>query len=300
MMQNGQPKKLNPIYEEKLSNMEKSYEVIQGRINKYDAALQRLDKLEAQHWDLSDRLNAHINAFVQFQENNEKNFWGTEKILKSHDKTLDDLKSQVANVPTNIKRVQDSHDNDISMFGRSLQSLNEKMNQIGSVLVDKDQMQKILEHVLSQIEGVANSKQPIFTEIDKLKLDIYKLGEAIRQIQEFPQRINEKIHQIGQDLIGIQHDSEASIVTLEDRLNLSYKAFLKDCEMKLLEWKKEILGTPSSNMKVKEELEQKMQMAQLDGANAIIKCKNAEQQIKLLEKKIENLQAQIKRNELKE
>jgi len=298
MMQSGQPKKPDPEYEVRLAEMERKYSAILEKIQKYDAGLAKIFEFSARLDDVIAKLNAHISDYVQFRENQEKSFWSTDKIIKNHETVHVNLKADFQNVSTRVEQYDKQHIENLATIGKSVGALNEKLNHIANVVIDKDQMQEIMEHVLLQIEGVANSKQPLIAEIDKLKIDNYRLSEAIRQIQEIPQKLSDKMQSMGQSIGVLESNLKRDITHVSDAQDVSFKIFMQDCEKKLADWKVEILGTPTANLKVKEELEQKMQMAQLDGSNAVIKVNNVEQQIKLLEKKLENLQLQVKRNEL--
>lgn len=68
----------------------------------------------------------------------------------------------------------------------------------------------------------------------------------------------------------------------------------KIIDQKIKDHKQEILNKPSEIPELKKSIDQKIELAELNGQNAVLRSSNNERQIMLIEKKIENLYQLIK------
>lgn len=298
MMQSGQPKQPDLIYEDRLAEMQRKYGVIQERIQAYDALLTQHSLIKGQVDDLAERLNSHVANFNSYKENQEKSFWSNEKVLKLHAGVQEKLAQSINEGTANAKSDRDSMLKEHVALVSGVDSLHQAINSLNDIVVDKTQIEEIMKHVFDEIDKVSLEKQPLKADIERTKLEHYKLANAVTALQEVPQKQNTLINTVSNDLQTLRKATADRADAIQTSVDASLKVFMLEHEKKLLAMKEEILGTPSSNAKVKEDLEQKLQMVALDGSNAVIKANNVDAQIKLLEKKLENLSLQVKRNEL--
>lgn len=298
MMNQGQPKKPDPIYEERLAEMERKYSVVQERIQKYDSVLIETDSLKNKVAEFLDRLNQHINEFVQFKENHEKSFWHTESVLKMHQSVHEKIKLSINELAASHESDVDMNVQGMTVLANSIDQIKRDLHSIGERAIYSDQMQEITQHIWDQIDRVSKEKLPIKAEIDKLHIELFKLTGALNQLKEFPDKYIEMLGTISAKLNSLETEIDGRFEGTDLKYDAALKIFMKEQEDKLFAAKEEIMGTPSSNAKVKEELEKKMEMALLDGSNSVIKVNNIEQQIKLLERKFENLRLLMKKEEL--
>ena len=91
------------------------------------------------------------------------------------------------------------------------------------------------------------------------------------------------------------HDQHVSL-SKEMHSNIQAQDNTHDKNLKAL--KQEILSTPSGIPELKKSLDQKLDIAELNGQNAILRSSNNERHILLLEKKIENIYQLIKKLDL--
>ena len=76
---------------------------------------------------------------------------------------------------------------------------------------------------------------------------------------------------------------------------IAHNAFKEQIAQTLLTMKQEIIGTPSSNEAVEARIINRLEMATMDGSNAVTMARNSDQKIKLLEKKIERMKKSVDR-----
>lgn len=296
MMNQGQPKKPEPVYEEKLSEMERKYGVIQEKIQVYDKFVQQLKDINDKLEFCQDNLRLHGDNFVNHRDRIDSVKMSMEKVQKDADAKQESISQRIYSIETLLDRMTKEHVATLGIISRSIDALNEKLNKLSSIVIDKDQMEGIMSHMLGQIERVENGKQPLVTDIQKLQLEMYKMGDAIKMMQLFPEKIEQRVSELQKALNDFNSVTEKRYDFLNDGISSTLKMHIKATDERLEMWKEAILGTPSSNQKVKEEIMQKLEMTQLDGANSVIKVNNVENQVKLLEKKLENLTLLLKKN----
>ena len=296
MMNQGQPKKPDPVYDEKLAEMARKYGVIQERIQVYDKFVQQLKDINDQIAFCKDNLQLHGENFLSHRDQIGAVKFSVEKAQKDNDVKHEQMSQKVYSIEGLLDRMTKEHVATLGVISRSIDSLNEKLNKVSSIIIDKDQMEGIMAHMLGQIERVENGKQPLISDIQKLQLEMYKLGDAVKMMQLFPEKIEKRVADLQKAIQDFNTITEKRYDFLNDGISSTLKLHTKAVDERLDMWKEAILGTPTSNQKVKEEIEKKLEMTQLDGSNAVIKVNNLENQVKLLEKKLENLTLLLKKN----
>ena len=115
-------------------------------------------------------------------------------------------------------------------------------------------------------------------------------------IEDCPTRsdFNEKISHL-HDYIKCLHNEKDSMRKefngLIDRLKL-------DLDAKLKAQKEEILAIPSEIPNLRKVMDQKIELVELNGQNAVLRSSNNEKQIMLTERKIENIYQLLKKHEI--
>ncbi len=147
----------------------------------------------------------------------------------------------------------------------TLSSLKDFRQELGDISTILENNKRWIRQVRSEIEDCV--------DLSTFNEKISALHDCIKSLQE--EKISMRIEFNG----------------LIDRIKL-------DFENKLKNQRQEILSIPSEVPNIKKEMDQKIELVELNGQNAVIRSSNNEKQILLVERKIENLYQLIKRLEI--
>lgn len=299
MMQQGKFGKSEVLSDaDRLAEVERKFSVISDRIQAYD-------KILVSFAALKDSLDSNKAAI----DENKISVGGlADYVNAAHSfslKSAADAKDQINNLS-----------NQISVVG-SFSSEAKKQAQYQSDSIQAQVSKVDAKHtelgksylLYSDLDAIRN---PLNQSIDGLRNQVEFLTNKLRNLNEAHTNLSQK-----HDVLNDSHSSlRSQLVSTNDaisaqakNLDISVKSLksssdlaiekVKDQVVNYMDATKiEMIGAPSSLESVKKEILGKLTMTSLDGSNAALRSSNNEAQIRLLEKKLENLAILVKKNEI--
>lgn len=278
---------------ERLSEIERKFESIRGRISAYDQVLDEFKKIKEQ-----------IAKFPSLIEENKSEIISTQQVthgqLLAHKMLINNVEAAIEKLPqkfaaneeafwTNSKHTEEvardlahlSKDITQKIESTTLDKLPKStfadfQNLHSEQLFDMKNFQKATESrfmgELENIAGLIGDHHDKLEEVDKLKAQNAQLSVWMASFEE---KVSKKI----------QEAVSASSKSQKDHLELTQDALYK--------MKQDLVGTPTSNAAVEARIMNRLEMATLDGSNAVLKANNMADKVKLLEKKVEALTTQL-------
>jgi Sec-independent protein translocase protein TatA len=180
-------------------------------------------------------------------------------------------------------------------LGFSIDHINNAINDLYSKLTTHQvnteiEMTKIMDSCVKSLKDF----RKIMDEFDKEVKHLSKMSDNYQQAEKnnlsllhglYNENTNFK-QEI--EVIKVKHENfRKEIFDLINRQSIEFNAKLKSV-------KEDIVSTPTGIPEMKRYFEQKIEISELNGQNAILRSSNNERQIMLIEKKIENLYQQLK------
>lgn len=173
-------------------------------------------------------------------------------------------------------------------------SLSKSIAEQGSLsTLCKTQINEILNTTITSLNQFKQSLGDIYTEFSKSERYMNHLNHQLNQMVDVS-TFNEKISQL--------NDQIKSLHIVNDSMKRDFKDMIdqlkSEFQTKLKSLKEEIISIPSELPKLQKEVDQKIELVELNGQNAVLRSSNNEKQIMLVERKIENIYQLIKKLEL--
>jgi hypothetical protein len=151
---------------------------------------------------------------------------------------------------------------------------------------------------LKEREKWRNTKQDNIYTFSRLKTEIDKNENEIEELKVYLDCIKKTLFQKFDDLGDtIKSISDRNSVEFRDNLNRINK-IKNDYQEDKEKFRNEFSSTPKSILDSNQQIVKKLEIASLDGQNAVMKINNVELIIKVLERKIEQIMTQIKKLEI--
>lgn len=169
-------------------------------------------------------------------------------------------------------------------------SLEESIADQGSLEVScNTQISEVMNATMSSLKEFRQELGNIFTELENNKLWMKQVRAEIEDCVRIS-AFNEKIAHLHEciKILRMEKDSmRKEFNSLMDRLKL-------DFESKIKAQKEEILAIPSEIPDLRKLMDQKIELVELNGQNAVLRSSNNERQIMFVERKIENIYQLLK------
>lgn len=183
-----------------------------------------------------------------------------------------------------IQFIQISIQNLNGMFSEVIAKLGDHKSNVHTKIREMEELiagtVKIVTRYLDEFKKLVESNKECIKEIMVQQDDYVLRYEMVEKIS----MINEEIESIREHRENIQRDFKHLI----DRCS-------QQVDAKLVAQKEEILSKPSEVIPIIKELNQKIDLVELNGQNALLRSSNNEKQIMLVERKIENLYQLLKK-----
>lgn len=174
------------------------------------------------------------------------------------------------------------------------QTLAKSIAQYGAFRVDcNNQITNILDQVVSGLKEFRQILGNMKSDVSNLEIWIKQTRSDLTGYVEVSV-FNEKISLLQGEISNVRLDKEKTRKEFNDlveRLKL-------DFDVRLKAMKQEILDIPSGIPDLKQVLDQKLELLELNSQNYVLRSSNNEKQILLVERKIENIYQLIKRLEI--
>lgn len=179
--------------------------------------------------------------------------------------------------------------------------INDLTDKIGLVDAKKGQQLKDFEIEISKVKNSCEASLKEFRGcVDELQSCFTFCKSWLRGLENLTQEfvsknhLRDQISQLKEVIVNIQKENESK---LKD-LNVVIERIKLDSDYKFNAFKQEILSIPSQIPELKEYINQKVELAELNGQNSILRSSNNEKQIQLIERKIEQIYQLIKSSDL--
>lgn len=294
-------KKEEPTPDQRLLEVERKFDVILEKIQKYDEVLDKFAILQKELFNLASKQKEHEDKSLKLNIALENDLSGISSQLKQSDFQQRNLGSNLSD----LGRKLDSHKDDSSKKISELFGISEHLK--------SDILKRLDAYVPASYHQAHYSA--LNTRVNELTndLEMQEVKENARnqalkdhsaKLADLENRLNsqnpEVIHQKFQSALeahkNATKDDILSSMSVSNNRMLDLKESLQTA---LLQMKQEIMGTPSALETVRKEIMTKLEMACMDGNNAMIKAGNVAKKIDLLEKKLENVNLILQKNDIK-
>lgn len=177
-------------------------------------------------------------------------------------------------------------------------------------MINKSLAQSIADQGSLEVDCSTQMKEVMSATMNSLKDFRQELGDISSQLKNS----NDWIKQIRSDVeecvetsdfnekISHMHDAIKRLHIEKDAMRKEFNGLLNrqnvEFEAKLKSLKEDILAIPSEIPNIRKVFDQKIELVELNGQNAVLRSSNNEKQIMLVERKIDNLYQLIKRLEI--
>jgi len=161
-------------------------------------------------------------------------------------------------------------------FDRHVKAQNDRFSELQAIFEDAKKQISRLQSEKDQVEGVVSSHK-----------NLHKAHE-------------EKLSCLESSLAKQNSIQSAKISEVQQLVENKVQGCFQKTQKIIEETKAEMIGSPSSLEGAKKELLEKFESVALDASNALLRAKNSDQKISLMDRKIENIQLLLKKHELKE
>lgn len=173
-------------------------------------------------------------------------------------------------------------------------ALSEAVANQGSDKKDCDiEIENVMQSCMSSLKEFRGELNQMFNDINNVKSWVKQTRSEVEDCVE-TSNFNEKISHL--------HDCIKKLHTEKDSMRKEFNGLLDrqkcDFEAKLKALKEEILAIPSEVPNLRKVVDQKIELVELNGQNAVLRSSNNENKIMLVERKIENIYQLIKKIEI--
>jgi hypothetical protein len=280
---------------------------------------QRIDELERKYNVIQERIQKYNQVLVEFANINSD--------LNAHKKRIDSLEIELESWISHSKQVMNEI---IATLGQ--QSKNNGL--VVNTLEEQKNAHQKLSHYVQECFGTLSRSGELLkiqvhnVEIEHIKTRDFATGleKSLLELNKFASNQSERVDDLSVNHVTLKTQTELSIVNCKSKIeqllssfrempefnewatkiyikvcneiNDKQKAFYFELDKRSQQLKEQLASDPYTAESVKTILKSEMDKLAMDGKNAYLKAANAAQQIQLLEKKVENINLILKKYEL--
>lgn len=290
--------RLEVIDTTRMNELENKYEFMRTRIQSYDQVLEEFKNLQS-HLSESNQRQTEIREEIEkiikeqgFYSKSLSRFIGTIndswqaciKDIGTHKVTFSHHEEYVVGALKELGDVISRVDAKIPFAAEGKAELKD-LSEFKILIAD--QLNDVRAHLKSRIQELEDRKDEILALADTMSQHEEKLNEHGKAVQGITIWLNK-----------FEEKMIARFTQHAEVVGVNNKEFQERLKKAIEEVKQDILGTPSSNAAVEARILNRLEMATLDGSNAVTVARNNEEKLKLLEKKLEALSSQLKKYEI--
>jgi hypothetical protein len=136
------------------------------------------------------------------------------------------------------------------------------------------------------------------SSIESIKIDVDSLKRALVIHEERIRITSELLPVLEKQTDEVKQEASKKIVDISTSFSGRFNEYAEKQKSQLESFRSEALSAPKSVLESNNRILEKLEVAMLDASNAILKTNNIELAMKLLERKLEHLVLQVKKNEL--
>lgn len=281
--------------EERLTEIERKYSVIQERIQAYDAVLSEFaalkGELKGNRKTIESFVQASSTVFDELRskiETHPAQFNILQGKAEANAKTLEDHRQLFSKYVASQNKIYNDFSEMVSKIKDQLEVAFDQKNQITNSYTE----------TVNRIRGFKDSMDECKKCYDKFLTDYLKFKDSSEENAASQAKAVEKLTRTIAALPSLQEWSNSLYAKVQENLGYREKQATAYVDKKIDKLAKDFDANPLSAESVKTALFNEIQALALDGKNAYLKSNNCATQLALLEKKLENLNLLIKKYEL--
>lgn len=290
-----------PTQDQRLTEVERKFDVILEKIQKYDEVLDKFKIIQSELYNLASKQKTQEEKFSLSSSALNEHLSGISSQLKQSDFQQRNLGSNFSE----LSRKVDSHKEESNKRHDEAIDCIKELRQEFLINLSKSASADYVEKLSSEIGKKFDKLAHDFADI-KLSGAVWdqKISNHYAKLSEIENRLNtqnaEVIHKKFQNELELHKKTTKDDILSAMSISNNRMLELKDSlQTQLVAMKQEILGTPSVLESVRKEIMNKLEIASLDGNNAMMKTGNVAKKVDLLEKKIENVNLILQKNDIK-
>lgn len=291
----GDDKTLSP--EERLVEMERKYSVIIDRIQAYDKVLLEFGDIKGKISSLSSGFETAKESMGSLASSCSSTY---NLALKSSVDSKTDIRSLDIKLDSLAPEFDKLREDDQVNFGRLkkwLAEVDEKHTEAQSSFVHPEELTELNASLQNSIRSSLQQIESLTDKIRYLSSIQSSIEEKHSELREDHNLLSSMVQEVKKSATDQSKESDYGMRSLRSFVEESVMKVKDQVVNYMNDTKIEMIGSPASMESVRKEILNKLNMTMLDGSNAVLKSSNNEQQIKILEKKLENLSMLMKKNE---
>lgn len=283
---------------ERLNETERKYGVIQERIQAYDRVLDEFKEIKKQIEDFSQQPILLNEKIAKVSDDQKIYARSLNKFIECINETWQDNVRETGSLKVTFSHHEEYVANAFKEMGDQIDGV---MNKMPFYAADKANAKDLNEFKILISDQIGDMRALIKsrdTEFDDRQHEILALVDTLSDHQEKLSEHGKGIQSITVFLNKLEEKLLAKINLSSEATKANELDFQETLKKQIEAVKQEIIGTPASNAAVEARIMNRLEMATLDGSNAVTVARNNAEKIKLLEKKVEALTAQLNKYEL--
>lgn len=190
-----------------------------------------------------------------------------------------------------VRREMESVNDYINRFKHQIEELSKKPD----VPIEFESFKSLVETFIKDTEDrhscTLSTIKGIRSTLETVKITVANQDNEIRMLRHSMPILDQKIE-------GAKEELSSKIVSISTAFANRFDIHADHQKKQLETFSTHAMSAPNSVIESNRKLVEKIELACIDGANALLKASNIELTVKLLERKLENLTLQVKKTEL--
>jgi chromosome segregation ATPase len=296
-VKNGQPKQVELTETERLSEIERKFEYIRGKISEYDKILTDFKELKQSLIPLSQKPDQVLRELKEFQNEIYSNLRNIKTQNNDTWKGLEFQSNRVSGYQTSLVDLINKFEASIDELHKQINFVAEQAPSFSKGKADKKEIEEAKTLLSDQIIDHRTRMGQFEVKLGHIQEEIKAIVDSIHEKDDTLDEHSRSIMSINLFCNSVESKLEKKFSQFADASNANEKDAREFLRKALADAKTEIIGTPSSNAAVEARIMNRLEMATLDGSNAVTIARQMSEKISLLEKKIDKMQLQLKKFE---
>lgn len=282
---------------ERLSDVERKYDVIRERIQLYDSIVQQFSAMKKHLEDFSKKDDL-VKALEAQKKDLHSMFMANQAVVQGASERIGWSEADIRKLNKAVEDLRVLLGTSVQQLSGSIVEVDKKVPQAAVGKAEDKDLQEFKILYADQFHDLKRLMQAQDKVTEEMKQEVQALLEGLQDHNEKFVEQAKSTQAITIWLNSFEEKMQKKFTSLMEVWDANQKDFQEKVRKDLKTAKDEIVGTPSSNAAVEARIMNRLEMATLDGSNAVTVARNSAEKIKLLEKKIEGLTAQLQKYEL--
>ena len=284
-------------FQMQVAEMYRKYEVLIEKVQKYDVLIVDVANLSA-------KVDGYQDALVTVMSNLNDRFEGIKSLImesnasiKSLNDKIDANKVEFSNfVRANAQVITDLEANHKGVH-HFVEKTHARLSEHTSNSASKDELESVKRSCSDASNSFLSQMRAISARIDGIRNDVDACSSYQKYLEEKSKSADQGIISLSSVLDKQKASLEESIRGLSQAVPLQVENYSKPLLLRFDEMQKLIESIPSTK-EIRDELVPKVELLSMDCRNASLKIDNHDQQLKYMDKKLENANLRVSKVEL--